>query len=223
MFGTLQDRLIKQLAKAGIRDVAAANRFIAEVYRALHFQQAEASRTVGGVADPVRGPRVLTGMGAVRPIEISGSIDFTPYDIGHFLVCPAKGKAFFSMNVELPSQQPNVSASLTAAPVDPADPQALNLTGHIGAFNLKAKVQPPPVEALLTQNPQLLVGCNPVLGATFANLAVVGRAVGLTGSDILKSLAGKNVSAVLTGDVDYDVDGFDFPFAVSSPKCNSAA
>jgi hypothetical protein len=150
-------------------------------------------------------------------VKVSGSIDFTPYDVGHFLVCPVKGKAFFSMDFGLPSQQPGVSASLAALPSNPADPQTLNLTGHIGAFNLKAKIQPPPVEALLTQNPQLLVVCNPVLGGTFANLAVVGKAVGVTGSDILKSLAGKNVSAVLTGDVDYDVDGFDLPLKIKAP------
>ena len=36
MFGTLQDRLIKELKKAGIADVAAANRFIREVYLPAH-------------------------------------------------------------------------------------------------------------------------------------------------------------------------------------------
>ena len=36
MFGTLQDRLIKELALAGISDIAAANRFIREVYLPQH-------------------------------------------------------------------------------------------------------------------------------------------------------------------------------------------
>ncbi len=36
MFGTLQDRLIKELALAGITDMAAANRFISEVYLPRH-------------------------------------------------------------------------------------------------------------------------------------------------------------------------------------------
>jgi hypothetical protein len=36
MFGTLQDRLIKELALAGISEVAAANRFIGEVYLPRH-------------------------------------------------------------------------------------------------------------------------------------------------------------------------------------------
>jgi transposase len=36
MFGTLQDRLIKELALAGIRDIAAANQFIREVYLPQH-------------------------------------------------------------------------------------------------------------------------------------------------------------------------------------------
>jgi len=36
MFGTLQDRLPKELKLAGIRDVEAANRFIREVYLPAH-------------------------------------------------------------------------------------------------------------------------------------------------------------------------------------------
>jgi len=36
MFGTLQDRLTKELAKAGIADIAAANRWIREVYLPAH-------------------------------------------------------------------------------------------------------------------------------------------------------------------------------------------
>jgi transposase len=36
MFDTLQDRLIKELAKAGLRDIAAANAWIAEVYLPAH-------------------------------------------------------------------------------------------------------------------------------------------------------------------------------------------
>jgi transposase len=36
MFGTLQDRLIKELAKAGIADIEAANRYIREVYLPAH-------------------------------------------------------------------------------------------------------------------------------------------------------------------------------------------
>jgi hypothetical protein len=47
------------------------------------------------------------------------------------------------------------------------------------------------------------------------SLAVVGKAAGLTGSDILKALAGKNVFAVL-GDVDYDVGGFDLPMKIKA-------
>jgi hypothetical protein len=69
----------------------------------------------------------------------------------------------------------------------------------------------------------LLVECNPVLGGTFATLAVVGKAVGLTGSDILKALAGKNVSSILTGDVDYDVNGFDLPLKIEAPDLTVGA
>jgi len=57
MFGTLQDRLIKELAKEGITDVEAANRFIAEDYLPRHNKRfaKEASLPESGfveIADP---------------------------------------------------------------------------------------------------------------------------------------------------------------------------
>jgi hypothetical protein len=36
MFGTLEDRLTKELALAGISDMATANRFISEIYLPQH-------------------------------------------------------------------------------------------------------------------------------------------------------------------------------------------
>ena len=47
MFGTLQDRLIKELAKAGIADIAAANAWIREVYLPAHNQRFAAGRGGG--------------------------------------------------------------------------------------------------------------------------------------------------------------------------------
>jgi len=56
MFGTLQDRLIKELAKAGIADIAAANVFIREVYLPQHnarfAKPAAVAETAFVAADP---------------------------------------------------------------------------------------------------------------------------------------------------------------------------
>lgn len=46
MFGTLQDRLTKELALAGISDIAAANRFIREVYLPAHNARFAKSATL---------------------------------------------------------------------------------------------------------------------------------------------------------------------------------
>ncbi|MCP3406140.1 hypothetical protein [Bradyrhizobium sp. CCGB01] len=147
-------------------------------------------------------------------LTVSGAIDFTPYDIGTVLVCPAKGKAFFSANVTLPPQQPSITASFAAAPPDPAAPSTLILNGHVDSFNLRAKITPAPAEAVLTQNPQLLVECNPVLTGAITGLSIIGKAQGLSGGDIIRALAGKQASAAFTGDVDYDLDGFDIPIKI---------
>jgi hypothetical protein len=58
MFGTLQDRLIKELAKAGIGDIAGANAWIRDVYLPAHNARfakpaALAEETAFVAADPV--------------------------------------------------------------------------------------------------------------------------------------------------------------------------
>ena len=58
MFGTLQDRLIKELAKAGMTQIAAANVWIRDVYLPAHNgrfarQAAVAESAFVKVADPV--------------------------------------------------------------------------------------------------------------------------------------------------------------------------
>jgi len=50
MFGTLQDRLVKELADAGIETIAAANRFIAETYLPAHNRAFMAAAAEPGTA-----------------------------------------------------------------------------------------------------------------------------------------------------------------------------
>ena len=92
----------------------------------------------------------------------------------------------------------------------------LTLNAHIDSFDLKAKISPAPVEAILNQNPQLYVECNPVLTGAITGLTIIGKAEGLTGSDIIKALAGKQVSAAFTGNLDYALDGFDIPLKINA-------
>jgi transposase len=50
MFGTLQDRLVKELADAGVETIAAANRFIAETYLPAHNRAFMVEATEPGTA-----------------------------------------------------------------------------------------------------------------------------------------------------------------------------
>ena len=58
MFGTLQDRLPKELKRAGIVDIEAANRFIAEVYLPEHnarfARPPESAESAFVAADPAQ-------------------------------------------------------------------------------------------------------------------------------------------------------------------------
>ena len=60
MFGTHQDRLVKELAPAGITDMAAANRYIQEAYMpALNSEFARPAREDGSAFVAMRGPQAL--------------------------------------------------------------------------------------------------------------------------------------------------------------------
>jgi hypothetical protein len=71
MFGTLQDRLIKELAKAGIGDIDAANAFIRDVYLPAHnarFSRAKASFLSSAKA---KGAPISAMSSAVAPVTIT--------------------------------------------------------------------------------------------------------------------------------------------------------
>ena len=153
-------------------------------------------------------------------LSIQGTLSFVPYDIGHILVCPAKGRVSYSTNVTIPRQRPIVKASLTvdteAGEGQKSD--ALALVARVHSFEIKARLSPAPAEAILTQNPHLLVVCNPVLGPSIAGLAIFGKAEGLVGSDVIRSLGGSEVAAILTGDLAYESESLVFPINIESTE-----
>src|SRR5581483_9951443 len=91
------------------------------------------------------------------------------------------------------------------------EPSSLALAASIAGFELSAHVNPSPAEAIITQNPQLLIECNPVLGGAIAGLTVLGKATALSGDDLLRAVAGKDIAAVFSGQVDYSAEGFQIP------------
>lgn len=180
---------------------------------------------VRGAASTDAGTLVLTmdrpGVRFTPKIEaavtLDGALEFTPYDIGHVLVCPVKGKAPFTTTVTLPQQQPVIAGALRAVPESDGDgePKTLDLHLSVAPFALKATATPAPAEALLTQNPHLLVVCNPVLGEVVSGLTIIGKAQGLTGQDLIRAVAGTKVSAVFSGNIEYEMEGFVVPLAVA--------
>ena len=150
-------------------------------------------------------------MGSMR---IEGTVDFVPYDIGHVLVCPAKGKVAFSTDIAVPLQSPVVNASLTEYTEDEENSDGLYLVAKVSSFEIGAKITPPPAEAILTQNPHLLIVCNPILGSAITVLTIVGKAKGLSGDDLIRSLTGSKVATILTGDFSYEMGGLTFPIRI---------
>ncbi len=74
---------------------------------------------------------------------------------------------------------------------------------------VRASVSPPPVDALLAQNPHLFVVCNPVIGASVAGLTLLGRATALASGDVRRAVGRDPVlSAILLGTLEYDLPEF---------------
>ena len=143
-------------------------------------------------------------------LKIDGSLQFTPYDIGHLLVCPAKGKAKFRTTALVPSQQPNIGASVVEMTNNHTD-GSLDLKLDISPFKLSAKLLPAPVDAILRDNPHLFVVCNPVLSAAVSGLSIVGKAHALDGDDLIKSVLGTDMAGIFTGDFEHELEGFSLP------------
>lgn len=140
--------------------------------------------------------------------QVSGAIDFTPYNVGHLLVCPAKGRAPVSLSVSIPDQPLAVSIRTEVPDAEGGD-GALRLALRLDPSGLRANVRPPPVDALITQNPHLLVVCNPVIGTAVAGLTLAGRATALASNDVRRAVARDPLlSTILLGTLEYDVPEF---------------
>ena len=153
-------------------------------------------------------------------LHLEGTLSFVPYDVGHVLVCPAKGSVGFSADVAIPGQAPTVNVSLTESGGVGAERGAgdLSLVAKLESFRIQGEISPSPAAAILSQNPHLFVVCNPVLGAAVAGLTLFGEAEGLVGTDLIRSVAGREVAALLTGEIDYSTEDFVFSIGVESTE-----
>lgn len=130
--------------------------------------------------------------------RLGGSLDFLPYDIGHLLVCPTRGKVGYQVNVSAPRQQINATASIATRSA--AD---LFLDIAIPPIEYRATIDPPPARAIVEQNPQIIVTC-PVVGGLLAGGAIVGQALP---EDFIRK-ASPEAAELLSGTVRRKTDRF---------------
>ncbi len=135
--------------------------------------------------DPASGKASLE-IGASAHVDVQGKIHFVPYDIGHLLVCPIPGTIPFAVNATLPAGRQVVSAHLRKAAEQ--QPDGLRIEVVFDPLRVRGNISPAPVDALLTQNPQVVVTCSPVLTGALASASVVGKVSAFTPMDILKAM-----------------------------------
>lgn len=88
MFGTLQDRLIKELAKAGIADITAANAFIRDVYLPAHNARFAKPAAVPESAFVAADPALLAETLCIEQERVVARDNTVAYD-GRWLQLPA--------------------------------------------------------------------------------------------------------------------------------------
>lgn len=131
--------------------------------------------------------------------KITGKIDldWVPYDFGHLFVCPTRGRVPAQTTASFSRAQPVVVATIEPAPMVPPAANApvvatpgQDLIIKINSFRVPVTMQPGLLNALYTQNPQLVVTCPVASGL----LGVPGLLIGnsfraISEGNILASLA----------------------------------
>jgi len=150
-------------------------------------------RATGGVAIrlPVlkfdRGSSVASlEMSASADIKLAGDIYFTPYDIGHILACPYKGRAAIEVRGSIPMTAYRIESSIKDGGKGEDGSHKLELS--FNQIPVRGRLSPAPVDALLSQNPQIFVTCSPVLAGSLATAALLGKIQAFSPGDILGAI-----------------------------------
>lgn len=147
-------------------------------------------------------------------MDFTGDLNFTPYDIGHILVCPVKGKVGMSIHGTLPSTRMRIATTIRN--VEGSGEGAPQLQFAFAPIPVRGKLMPAPVDALIQQNPQIFVTCSPVVTGVLAAAGGLGAVQAFGPGDIIGAIekaipdnqekASKMVKAMIVGNIDMDVD-----------------
>ena len=139
MFGTLQDRLIKELAKAGITATAAANAFIRDVYLPAHNARFARPAAVAESAFVAADPALLAETLCIEEQRVVGRDNTVAY-AGRRLQLPAStGRAHYVKATVRVRQYPDATLAVFHGPRRIAHYSA---AGEIAAVPTAASVTP---------------------------------------------------------------------------------
>jgi len=160
--------------------------------------------------DPATGTMQLSLIPSVQ-LTAQGDVHFQPYDIGHVLVCPAPGTVPFNFSGNLMGHPTNIVAHLIEQPSNSIG--NLELGVSFDPVTITGQLSPGPLEALLVQNPQIFITCNPVLTGALGSATVIGKVSAFGPADILGAIEKaipdnqeegfSMVSAITSGKIDY--------------------
>lgn len=174
MFGTLQDRLVKELALAGITGVAAANRWIKEVYLPAHNRRFAVPAALPDKAfTTVADPKILTEALCIeedRVVSRDNTIAYgrlslqLPQTAGraHFVRCNVKVRAYPGGTLAVFLGPLLISRySSSGVPLDPVPPKPKKVLARPSV----AACSPPSRRGLATPEPGVTAERRPTLTA----------------------------------------------------------
>lgn len=134
-----------------------------------------------------RGDSIVTlQMNAAASFRMSGDIYFTPYDIGHVLACPFKGRAAIQLDGSVPMKSYTIASKISDG--GQAEDGSHRLKVDFSPIRLAGSISPAPVDAIITQNPQIFLMCSPVLKAPMTGAALLGKLQAFGPGDILGAI-----------------------------------
>jgi hypothetical protein len=120
-------------------------------------------------------------------VQASGDLNYTPKGIGSLLICPIGGQVSYTVNGNFGGGGQPLVARLRPRGVS-AGLSPAQIEFSLDPVRIQGKISPPPIEAILVQNPQIQVTCSPVLTGPLNSIAVLGKISAFTPIDIVKAI-----------------------------------
>ena len=106
--------------------------------------------------------------------NVSGKVDFVPYDIGHLLVCLTKGQVRYQAATTTNSRKIKTRINIVESAQQSDKLNKIDLELKFSPISVSERLSPSPVDGILQQNPQIYVTCSPLITGVLEGVSILG-------------------------------------------------